>query len=143
MPALRGLAGVVRKRQAASLVPERARERRPSFQSPIKGVAKRRMVRVGGDLRRAESLHGGTQVGCAVQTAALGDSLTVEQRTLTPLVLVRIQVPQPNSSISKTALAGFPYRIRVPNCVRVARERIIMGFEAVFFDPLIISAIAD
>jgi len=25
----------------------------------------------------------------------------------------------------------------------VARERIIMGFEAVFFDPLIISAIAD
>ena len=26
----------------------------------------------------------------------LGDSLRVEQRTLTPLVLVRIQVPQPN-----------------------------------------------
>ena len=28
----------------------------------------------------------------------LGDSLTVEQRTLTPLVLVRIQVPQPKLS---------------------------------------------
>jgi hypothetical protein len=26
----------------------------------------------------------------------LGNSLTVEQRTLTPSVLVRIQVPQPN-----------------------------------------------
>jgi hypothetical protein len=26
----------------------------------------------------------------------VGDSLTVELRTLTPLVLVRIQVPQPN-----------------------------------------------
>jgi hypothetical protein len=26
----------------------------------------------------------------------LGDSSTVEQRTLTPLILVRIQVPQPN-----------------------------------------------
>jgi hypothetical protein len=27
--------------------------------------------------------------------ASVGDSLMVEQRTLTPLVLVRIQVPQP------------------------------------------------
>ncbi len=27
--------------------------------------------------------------------ASMGDSLMVEQRTLTPLVLVRIQVPQP------------------------------------------------
>ena len=27
--------------------------------------------------------------------ATLGDSSTVEQRTLTPLILVRIQVPQP------------------------------------------------
>lgn len=30
--------------------------------------------------------------------ATLGNRLTVDQRTLTPLVLVRIQVPQPNSS---------------------------------------------
>lgn len=33
-----------------------------------------------------------------VSPAPMGDSLTVEQRTLTPLVLVRIQVPQPDFS---------------------------------------------
>ena len=33
--------------------------------------------------------------------AALGDSSTVEQRTLTPLILVRIQVPQPFASPEK------------------------------------------
>jgi hypothetical protein len=32
--------------------------------------------------------------------AALGDSSMVEQRTLTPLILVRIQVPQPTRMIS-------------------------------------------
>jgi hypothetical protein len=32
----------------------------------------------------------------AAQGARLGDSSTVEQRTLTPSILVRIQVPQPN-----------------------------------------------
>ena len=31
-----------------------------------------------------------------ISIASVGDSLMVEQRTLTPLVLVRIQVPQPN-----------------------------------------------
>jgi hypothetical protein len=30
----------------------------------------------------------------------VGDSLTVEQRTLTPLVVVRIHVPQPVFSVS-------------------------------------------
>ena len=33
------------------------------------------------------------------QLALLGNRLTVDQRTLTPLVLVRIQVPQPTTSL--------------------------------------------
>jgi hypothetical protein len=33
----------------------------------------------------------------------LGNSLMVEQRTLTPLVLVRIQVPQPTFSAAEKA----------------------------------------
>ena len=42
-------------------------------------------------------------------TAALGNRLTVDPRTLTPLVLVRIQVPQPNSSfIRKLSSIRFP-----------------------------------
>ena len=32
-----------------------------------------------------------------LRVAALGNRLTVDPRTLTPLVLVRIQVPQPNN----------------------------------------------
>ena len=38
----------------------------------------------------------GGERSCRV-TEALGNRLTVDQRTLTPLVLVRIQVPQPPS----------------------------------------------
>ena len=34
----------------------------------------------------------------------LGDSSTVEQRTLTPLILVRIQVPQPKNSLISVRL---------------------------------------
>ena len=38
--------------------------------------------------------------------AVLGDSSTVEQRTLTPLILVRIQVPQPTSLVSPFRFPG-------------------------------------
>lgn len=51
-----------------------------------------------------------TLFGCADlgPTDAMGDSLTVERWTLTPLVLVRIQVPQPSNSTRPVSdLAGF------------------------------------
>lgn len=37
---------------------------------------------------------------------ALGNSSTVERRTLTPLILVRIQVPQPLSLLNKISRLG-------------------------------------
>src|SRR5579872_967702 len=40
----------------------------------------------------------------ACEARLLGDSSTVEQRTLTPLILVRIQVPQPTTFKSEAAL---------------------------------------
>ncbi len=43
---------------------------------------------------------------------ALGNRLTVDQRTLTPLVLVRIQVPQPMSSFGNSTSSNCPSRVR-------------------------------
>src|SRR5262249_8408734 len=40
----------------------------------------------------------GRQISLNAINGLLGDSSTVEQRTLTPLILVRIQVPQPLSA---------------------------------------------
>src|SRR5262249_60348601 len=40
----------------------------------------------------------GRQISLNAISGLLGDSSTVEQRTLTPLILVRIQVPQPLSA---------------------------------------------
>lgn len=39
----------------------------------------------------------------------LGNSLMVEQRTLTPSILVRIQVPQPILVVAYSLPAGFVY----------------------------------
>ena len=51
----------------------------------------------------------------------LGDSLTVEPRTLTPLVLVRIQVPQPPKFARfVNDLAGFFMPDALPFCVAYA-----------------------
>jgi hypothetical protein len=48
----------------------------------------------------------------AAQGARLGDSSTVEQRTLTPSILVRIQVPQPNLAFCRfDALAHLSKRV--------------------------------
>ena len=42
----------------------------------------------------------------------LGNSSTVEQRTLTPSILVRIQVPQPQSPIAACCTVGRPHNIK-------------------------------
>jgi hypothetical protein len=58
----------------------------------------------------------------SLQAKELGDSLTVEQRTLTPLVLVRIQVPQP------THVLAFPLaRARRPTARSKLRTNGIRG----------------
>ncbi len=52
----------------------------------------------------------------------LGDSSTVEQRTLTPLILVRIQVPQPANSLISFVSHGSRLRRECPD--------ISVGYEA-------------
>lgn len=94
----------------------------------------------GAALRKAQSGHGGAiKVRSALTRAAapiiptpptrrvanprpLGDSSTVEQRTLTPLILVRIQVPQPSFPVSVARCATVRCR---PD--RVHRERARIG----------------
>ena len=55
-------------------------------------------------MRRSQPWHSGSATQAVgnnrTQLALLGNRLTVDQRTLTPLVLVRIQVPQPNLAFS-------------------------------------------
>jgi hypothetical protein len=57
-------------------------------------------------LHRLTKVAAGLAGRCASGSAPVGDSLTVELRTLTPLVLVRIQVPQP------TLLRRFVLKIK-------------------------------
>ena len=44
----------------------------------------------------------------AFRACPLGDSSTVEQRTLTPLILVRIQVPQPRFPAQDAKMTRTP-----------------------------------
>jgi hypothetical protein len=59
--------------------------------------------------------------GCAeLRLPSGGDSSTVEQRTLTPLIMVRIQVPQPASPVSGVLFPGWR---EPPTFPRVRRTR--------------------
>lgn len=52
-----------------------------------------------------------SQANGSRRTAAVGNRLTVDPRTLTPLVLVRIQVPQPNIFPDKVSVSVLANRI--------------------------------